>query len=161
MSRFDLVLRGAKTAFLPGETVEGAVSFNLDAPTEAIEVRLVWFTMGKGTQDVSVVDSSRLEAPGGGGELPFSFTLPTAPHSFSGKLISLIWAVEALVLPTKLGSDNARIEFVMAPEGREIELPTEEELKSPAQIGFAARKAAYQAAKGQQTTGDSGMTIHK
>ena len=42
---------------------------------------------------------------------------PEAPHSFSGALISLIWAVELLVEP---GGLSERIEITVSPTGEEI-----------------------------------------
>ena len=50
------------------------------------------------------------------GEQRVKFTLPAAPYSFSGKLISLIWAVELVADD----SDSARWEFVLGPDGAEI-----------------------------------------
>ena len=62
------------------------------------------------------------------GNRPFRFQLPDAPYSFSGKLISLIWAIEAVAEGIK---EAARYEFVLAPEGREIELGSTTKHLSP------------------------------
>ena len=47
------------------------------------------------------------------------FVLPPAPYSFSGKLISLIWAVEVVAEGIK---EASRLEFTLSPDGREITL---------------------------------------
>ncbi len=163
MNDLRLFLKGNQTAFLPGATVEGALDWNLSGAAKALEVRLIWFTRGKGTPDVSIVDSSRVEAPGPSGELPFRFLLPPAPHSFSGKLISLLWAVEAIVYPSK---EAARVQFVMAPAGREIVLPQLEKVLSPLEQKFLQRKADYQARRGLKSDDDEpldsgGFTTHR
>lgn len=102
----------------PRGVLEVLARWSLPSTPRSLEARLFWFTRGKGTEDVGVVAKELLPAPGAHGEHRVRFTLPDAPYSFSGRLISLIWAVE-------LVADNtaARWEFVLAPEGREILLP--------------------------------------
>ena len=102
----------------PRGVVELLARWSLPSTPRSLEARLFWFTRGKGTEDVDVVATEPVPAPGAHGERRVRFTLPDAPYSFSGRLISLIWAVE-------LVADNtaARWEFVLAPEGREILLP--------------------------------------
>lgn len=114
-----LELRGGQTAFAPGETLEASALWALSAAPRSLEARLCWFTRGKGTEDATVVATEPVEAPGPAGERVFRFTLPDAPYSFSGKLISVIWAVELVAEP---GSKYARCEFVMAPHRAEIVL---------------------------------------
>jgi hypothetical protein len=111
---------GGKTGYLPGETVSGSVRWQFEQQAEGIDVRLFWYTQGKGTRDVGVSDSQRIKAPPLAGRESFSFVLPDAPYSFSGKLISLLWAVEAVVHP---GDEAGIVEIVMSPDGGEIVLP--------------------------------------
>ncbi len=99
-------LRIERTSFKPGETVEGAVV----GGSPAVEVRLFWYTEGKGTQDLEVVATAHPDADG-----RFRLPLPAAPYSFSGKLISLIWAVEAVG-----GETCPRVELLVSPDGGEI-----------------------------------------
>ncbi len=67
--------------FKPGETVTGTVFWQLDEEAEAVEVRLFWFTEGKGTRDVDVVDRRHLAQPGLSGTRPFRRT----PFSFGSR----------------------------------------------------------------------------
>ena len=100
----------------PRDVLELLAQWSLPSAPRSIEARLFWLTRGKGTEDVGVVATALVPAPGAHGTHRVRFTLPEAPYSFSGRLISLIWAVE-------LVADNtaaARWEFVLAPEGREI-----------------------------------------
>jgi hypothetical protein len=88
-------------------------------PTEA-GVHLCWFTRGKGTEDAEVVIEQKFDNPQANDTRPFSFRAPDQPYSFSGQLISLIWAVELALDP---GGHCERAEITIGPEGREIELP--------------------------------------
>jgi hypothetical protein len=117
MNRLDIVLDEEKTVYAPGETVHGSMEWTLDETPQYLELSLFWYTAGKGTRDVGVIDTHRLDSPGALGRKDFSFTLPEGPYSFSGRLISLIWALELTCSP---GSDIARREITISPTGREI-----------------------------------------
>jgi len=117
MSTLVIATRDSRTAFRPAEDLEGTVAWQLDEPAGAVELRLIWFTRGKGTVDVELVSRERYENPPREDEREFFFALPEAPYSFSGKLISLVWALEVVVERSKA---SERLEFVMAPEGREV-----------------------------------------
>ncbi len=117
MSALYIVLRDNRTAFLPSETVEGHVAWRLNQPAESIEVRLFWFTRGKGTTDTEVAAALRFDRPPLSDQQPLRFTLPKAPYSFSGKLISLVWAIELVVEPS---GETERLEITLSPTGREI-----------------------------------------
>ena len=96
MDLIEIHLDGKRGAFAPGESVSGTVSWQLDAPADSVEVRLFWYTRGKGTTDVQVVKSQHFDVTGASGKRPFKFVLPPEPYSFSGRLISLIWALEGI-----------------------------------------------------------------
>jgi hypothetical protein len=123
MSELKILLRDEQTSFRPGETVEGVAGWRLPGLPDTIELRLFWFTRGKGTEDVRVVNLVRFDSPGLEEGRRFTFTLPAEPFSFSGQLVSLIWALELVVEP---GEQSARVEIVMSPSGREILLHKQE-----------------------------------
>lgn len=114
-----LGLRENRTAFRPGETIGGAVLWELPKAPEIAEVRLIWFTRGKGTEDGAVVDTVRFDAPPAADTRQFSFQAPPAPYSFSGRLIALIWAIEFVAKP---GDAFERTEIIIAPGAKEIAL---------------------------------------
>jgi hypothetical protein len=122
MTTIQLGLRENRTAYSPGEELAGAARWELEAPPRLAEVRLVWSTKGKGTEDAEVVATVAFEAPQAGDARPFSLRLPAAPYSFSGRLISLMWTVELVLQPGDLCD---RIAIVVAPAGREVVLPRE------------------------------------
>jgi len=117
MDTLNIALHEDKTAFAPGQTVEGTIRWSLQTNPEHLEFSLFWYTAGKGTRDVGVVETARFDNPGACGSKEFAFPLPDGPYSFSGKLISLIWALELTCRP---GSETARREITLSPTGREI-----------------------------------------
>ena len=115
--------RDGITSFRPGDDVSGRASWQLDRQPDEVVARLFWYTQGKGTQDVVVVQEEIFPAPGQQDQRKFNFRLPEGPFSFSGRLISLIWAVEVVALP---GEESGRVEFTVSPTGDEIRiLPVE------------------------------------
>jgi hypothetical protein len=111
--------RDGSTAFAPGEVVSGTVSWHLEG-VESLELRLLWYTQGKGDQDSRLVTTVALASPGENEVRPFDIRLPEGPFSFSGKLISLVWALEAVAAP---GSRAERLEITVSPTRGEILLP--------------------------------------
>lgn len=106
-------------AFKPGEEIKGAVSWALDKEPESAELRFFWFTRGKGDTDVGIVERARYDSPGMSGDRKFHFLAPQGPLSFSGKLISLVWALELVFEPS---GKTERLEIIIAPQAREIQL---------------------------------------
>lgn len=117
MEWMTVEIQNGANAFLPGETVEGTVSWQLDRPAQTIELRLFWYTQGKGDQDVGVVSTVPFGNPGLQDRRPFRVSLPDGPFSFSGKLISLAWALELVAEP---GSRASRTEITVSPTRMEI-----------------------------------------
>jgi hypothetical protein len=110
-----------RMAYRPGERIEGSLSWSLVEPAKAIELRLFWHTSGKGDRDVTVVDRLRLaNPPASEAHRPFRFQLPAGPWSFSGSLITLSWALEAVVLPS---NESVLLDLVVSPTAEEIRLP--------------------------------------
>jgi hypothetical protein len=119
MNPMDITLRQEKTDFAPHERVEGAIRWRLQDSPRRIEVSLLWYTSGKGTRDVGVIETLTIEDPHSVGSKDFAFTLPEGPYTFSGKLISLTWAIEATCSP---GDATVRRQIVVSPTRRPIEL---------------------------------------
>jgi len=112
-------LADGRAAFSPREEVAGTVSWRFGAPPAKVELRLLWYTEGRGERDLSVVQALPFEAPGAIDRRPFRIALPPGPYTFSGRLVSLRWALEAVAEP---GDRSARAEITLAPEGREVRL---------------------------------------
>jgi hypothetical protein len=114
-----LEITDGRTWFKPGEFIEGRASWYLDKEADAIEIRLFWYTSGKGTRDVGIETTLEVERPEKSGYRDFSFTVPEGPYSFSGKLITLQWSIEVVVPST---DETERVDFTVGPRPVEVVL---------------------------------------
>lgn len=117
-------------AYTPGETLRGEVAWTIDLVknSEGGEIRLFYYTSGKGSQDVEIVSTVAVPARQSTGKHKFEFHLPETPYSFSGKLVSLIWALEFQMLES---DETKRLEFILSPDGEEIDLYAHAEGEMP------------------------------
>ena len=116
-AELGIFIAGGQTGFRPGETLNVSALWALPVAPGMLEARLFWYTRGKGTEDVGVVAVEKISGAEAAGERTLSFALPVQPWSFSGKLVSLLWAVELVAEP---GGQSARAEFTLSPDGTEI-----------------------------------------
>jgi len=84
-----------------------------------VELRLFWHTEGKGTRDVEVIETLSFSVPSRQDRRDFRFRLPDSPYSFSGKLVSVIWALELVLLSS---GETERLEIVVSPTRTELAL---------------------------------------
>ena len=116
----DIQLDSTSAEFTPGSTVSGRVIWATSPDNKDLELRLFWYTEGRGTQDMEIAHmqiwdtSSRYT-----GNEVFSFTLPAVPFSFSGRLVSVQWALEAVALQS---DDSYKLDITVSPSGKEIVL---------------------------------------
>ena len=94
--RFD----GNGRVYRPGEMLSG--EYRLESVTaaevKAIEVSVLWYSEGKGDEDLAVHEFRRLSAENGDPIDPrrpgrFSTTLPQSPLSYEGAIVKLRWCV--------------------------------------------------------------------
>ena len=119
MSELRITTEDDRRWFEPGGAVSGEVSWTLTDDADAVELRLFWHTSGKGTEEAVLVDSVRLARPPRHGTKSFSFRLPERPYSFSGRLITLQWALELVVEPS---NEVAGLDLVMGPRPVEVDI---------------------------------------
>ena len=53
-----------RDAFSPGEAIRGSLEWAQEEAPDAVELRLLWYTEGRGDQDVGVARSLRIASPG-------------------------------------------------------------------------------------------------
>jgi hypothetical protein len=106
-----------RSAFRCGEEIRGTAAWSLNRQPDAIELSLYWRTEGKGTQDIAIAQTVRFDNPGMMGSKEFSLKAPAGPFSFSGRLISIIWALE---LACEKGKESLRKDIVISPTGMEV-----------------------------------------
>jgi len=94
--RFD----GNGRSYRPGETLAGDYSIESvpAAAVKAIEVSVLWYSEGKGDEDLAVHEFERLSAENGdfidlSRPGRFSTTLPHSPLSYDGVIMKLRWCV--------------------------------------------------------------------
>ncbi len=117
MNTLTIVLEQNRTVFRPGDVVAGTARWQLEDQAKEAELRLLWYTQGKGDEDASLVDTMTFTQPSLSDQRSFRLTLPNGPYSFSGSLISLTWALE---LSTRPGHNCERTEITVSPTGHEI-----------------------------------------
>ncbi len=105
-----------------GETVEVKLSWSFEEPPAELVLRLFWYTEGKGTRDVGVVEERKLPQTRGG-EQEFRLTLTKFPYSIHGRLVSVCWAVEAIARPS---GESVRQLLVVGPAKAAVRLATVE-----------------------------------
>lgn len=105
----------------PRTEIRAAVHWALPATPRSIQVRLFWYTEGRGDRDLSVVEERTIRPISSSGSERLVFQTPPGPYSFSGHLISLIWGLEAIAEPE---GESDRLEIVLAPGGKEVRIGT-------------------------------------
>jgi hypothetical protein len=90
--------------YRPGETLAGSYRFvSIDGDDiQAVECSVLWYTAGKGSEDLGVhafrryaIDAGDWIDPRGAGR--FSTVLPKSPLTYSGVLIKIHWSVRIRV----------------------------------------------------------------
>ena len=117
MATLRIETNQGQTSFRPGDSLTGLAQWRLDRYPKQVELRLFWYTEGKGDQDVEVVEALAFDQPQFDDEREFAFSLPQQPYSFSGKLISLLWALELVV---DNGAEVERLDITLSPTGEEV-----------------------------------------
>jgi len=118
MNNLEIQLDSNKMAFVPGEEIRGIAKWQLDYEPGSMELSLFWHTEGRGIQDTGIAETIVFENAGAFGQKDFKFIAPAGPYSFSGKLVSIIWALE---FATAKGKDVCRKDITISPTGQKIE----------------------------------------
>lgn len=114
----EIELSKSAANFVPGETIAGTVTWSQEEGV-SLEIRLIWYTVGKGDRDFALVAAHKVASFAPVGTEAFEFAAPARPQSFSGKLISLQWAIEAIIFPDQ---NAQRVDLTISKTGQEIVL---------------------------------------
>lgn len=124
----------------PFQQLTGKVRVLAETASQAMELRIFWFTQGRGDEEVGIEHRQKVTPQQGLAH--FSFQLPAHPYSFAGQLITLAWAVE--VVDEKENSLDL-VPFLLSPTGEEMQLEVVPDntrtgrLKQKLEEKFAAR----------------------
>ncbi len=113
--------------YQPGAEIKGRVSWTSEVAPRLAELRLFWFTKGKGDRDAETAEAATFDLPQSSDSREFRFRAPEFPPGFSGRLISLIWALELVLEP----GGSVLTELVIGPEGRELQIDCPDWLEVP------------------------------
>lgn len=98
----QLELDQPQKKFLPGETVAGTLTVDVtdDCTCNALTVKRLWKTHGKGTQNeggeqLQVFAEDERWSSGEVFEYEFSFDVPPGPYTYRGDLINVDWYIRA------------------------------------------------------------------
>ncbi len=117
----EIILDQGPLELVPGQEISGTARWNMpNAPRDA-NLRLFWYTEGRGTTDVGLVDELPIQRMMPLHEERFRFTLPMGPYSFQGKLITLRWALELLL---DKGKQSTRLDLMVSPWVEQVSLGT-------------------------------------
>jgi hypothetical protein len=119
-------LTQAAQELVPGQEIDGRAAWQLDDAPKRASLRLFWYTEGRGNQDVGIVAEEEFDPIRASHDEEYRFTIPESPYSFSGKLISLRWAIELVI---DKGKEVERIELMVSPWVEEVKLGTIEKEK--------------------------------
>ncbi len=99
---------GNGRTYRPGDTLAGEYRLESIAPDEirAVEVSVLWYSEGKGEEDMAVHEFWRLSAEEGqriDPRLPgrFSTVLPNSPLTYRGVIVKVQWCVRVRVFLTR------------------------------------------------------------
>lgn len=120
MYQLRIDLTAGRTTFAPGDSLSGTVRWQAtNQPVREAEVQLIWFTRGYGDSETGVVSSLRFTNPRADDQRTFQLTLPLAPYSCQGKLVTVVWAVRLLL---NRGAAAQQVEIVVSPTGTVVAL---------------------------------------
>jgi hypothetical protein len=95
-----ILLDGNGRVYRPGETLAGEYKLIDPPPTplKSLEVSIVWFTEGKGEEDLAVHEFERINASDDQPLDPqsprrFSTSLPKSPLTYDGRIVKIRWCV--------------------------------------------------------------------
>ena len=106
--------------FLPGDEIEGEARWELPQAPARLVVNVYWFTDGSVS---NIVEGLELKSAEASGTLPFTFKLPVTPYSYSGRLFSISWEIEAY---SESPDERCARPFIMSPYNATGELRSRE-----------------------------------
>jgi hypothetical protein len=115
----ELSLEGGLTAFEPGTGVAGVAAWSSRVAPKGMELRLTRSTRGPGGRDFKIADTLPFREVLATDRRPFIFTLPRHPYTFRGRLLSLVWTLELVALPTE---EKTAVELTIAPGRQAVDL---------------------------------------
>ena len=100
----SLRLIGDSRAYQPGQILHGEFFVDVDSPhaVRSVEISVLWYTEGKGDEDMAVHFFQRIGNDNGSpvdlrSTHPFETQLPHSPLSYEGAIVKIHWCVRLRV----------------------------------------------------------------
>ncbi len=100
----SIVVEGVRRVQQPGDTLTGQFQIDAVDPDEiqSVEVSVLWYTEGKGDEDLGVSHFQRYTSEGASEKSlcelrDFNATLPNSPLSYDGLILKIRWCVRVRV----------------------------------------------------------------
>jgi hypothetical protein len=108
--------------FSPGEQLSGSVEIfpNSVIRCQGVEIRLMWYTEGKGRRDEGVIQTLTYDikeiGPEQGFNEAFDVVLPGAPWSYAGHFINVVWVIHVKIDIPMAPDLNQEARFLLLPD---------------------------------------------
>jgi hypothetical protein len=100
----NIRLEGNGRNYFPGEKFAGEFAFEEISPDhiKALEISILWYTEGKGDEDIAVHEFWRKDIENGDildplRPMQFETILPNSPLSYDGQIVKVHWCVRVRV----------------------------------------------------------------
>jgi hypothetical protein len=118
--QIEVLMETGQGAVRPGAMLRGGFRLNTPEPlpVRRVELTVMWYTEGKGTQDTGVIhhqvcaENETLTAERA---FPFEVRMPLVPWSYHGTLIKIRWTVRVRVYPALALDFGGDEDFVVQP----------------------------------------------
>ena len=93
----------SEQGYMPGETLAGTYEIRdlLPGEIKAVELSVLWYTIGKGDEDLAVHEFQRRSVDDGDWidtrPVAFKTQLPPSPLSYDGRIMKICWCVRVRV----------------------------------------------------------------
>jgi hypothetical protein len=124
MNEQGVLVRLDQEAYSPGNELSGSFVWyaHEDSEATAVELSVLWYTEGKGDEDLGVHSFERLNVQQGE-EHRFAVTLPGSPLSYEGVILKVRWSVRVRVFLVQGGELFGEAPFRLGNVATAIEAP--------------------------------------
>jgi len=122
----EVIIHCEKDIYSPGEVILGMVSWDCKKTPSNILISLNWRTEGRGTTDKGCTSSEELLCSSSSGKSRFELRVPAnCPSTYRGKLVSLMWTVNARVDLSWARDPKSEYEIIVSKTGEALSIPSE------------------------------------
>ena len=107
-TKIDILFEEDRSHYEAGAAIAGQFLVTVPDVREikAVEVSILWYTEGKGDEDLVVHHFERIDAQDGSSAdlrrpLNFQTRLPNSPLSYRGAIVRIVWCVRVRVYPLR------------------------------------------------------------